>query len=108
MRTIRPVVRSETSASPLGRNAIPQGTWRPVATVLAATPEGAAGELDPAPQAQRRTTNETRAKRRIPEACLSAAKRNPSGGGGIRTLEGRGPPLAVFKTAAFDRSATPP
>jgi hypothetical protein len=31
-----------------------------------------------------------------------------SGGGGIRTLEGPGRPLAVFKTAAFDRSATPP
>jgi hypothetical protein len=31
-----------------------------------------------------------------------------NGGGGIRTLEGPGRPLAVFKTAAFDRSATPP
>ena len=29
------------------------------------------------------------------------------GGGGIRTHEGRGP-LAVFKTAALNRSATPP
>ena len=31
-----------------------------------------------------------------------------SGGGGIRTPEGPRRPLAVFKTAAFDRSATPP
>jgi hypothetical protein len=31
-----------------------------------------------------------------------------SGGGGIRTLEGPRWPLTVFKTAAFNRSATPP
>src|SRR3954447_5178226 len=33
IRRIRPVVRSETSASPFGRNAIPHGTCRPVAIV---------------------------------------------------------------------------
>src|SRR4051794_39207217 len=33
MRRMRAVVRSETSASPFGRNAIPQGTDSPVATV---------------------------------------------------------------------------
>jgi hypothetical protein len=31
-----------------------------------------------------------------------------NGGGGIRTLEGPGWPLTVFKTVAFNRSATPP
>jgi hypothetical protein len=31
-----------------------------------------------------------------------------NGGGGIRTLEGPKWPLTVFKTAAFNRSATPP
>src|SRR4051795_10950905 len=36
MRTMLPVVRSETSAAPLGRKAIPQGTCRPVAMVLTA------------------------------------------------------------------------
>ena len=33
MRRIRPLSRSATSASPLGRNAIPHGTSSPVATV---------------------------------------------------------------------------
>src|SRR3954452_16283481 len=33
IRRILPVVRSETSASPFGRNAIPHGTCRPVAIV---------------------------------------------------------------------------
>ena len=33
MRRIRPVVRSATSASPSGRNAMPHGTCRPVAIV---------------------------------------------------------------------------
>ena len=37
---------------------------------------------------------------------LSAA-RHCGGGGEIRTLEGR-KPLLVFKTSAFNRSATPP
>jgi hypothetical protein len=31
-----------------------------------------------------------------------------SGGGGIRTLDGRKPPITVFETAAFNHSATPP
>jgi hypothetical protein len=34
-------------------------------------------------------------------------RENPSGGGGIRT-RGRVAPSPVFKTGAFDRSATPP
>jgi hypothetical protein len=34
MRRIRPVVRSETSASPFGRNAMPHGTCKPVAIVV--------------------------------------------------------------------------
>src|ERR1700754_2000960 len=33
IRSTFPVVRSATSASPPGRNAIPHGTWSPVATV---------------------------------------------------------------------------
>ena len=39
---MRPVVRSETSASPSGRNAMPHGTSRPVAIVFV---RGAAAEL---------------------------------------------------------------
>src|SRR5918992_730437 len=35
-------------------------------------------------------------------------RRGRDGGGGIRTHEGPGWPLAIFKTAAFDHSATPP
>src|SRR3954447_12402105 len=43
-----------------------------------------------------------------PRAGRRTAPGAISGGGGIRTLEGPGRPLAVFKTAAFVHSATPP
>ena len=36
IRKIRPVTRSETSALRSGRNAMPHGTWSPVAIVLVA------------------------------------------------------------------------
>src|SRR5262245_44873971 len=65
MRRMRPVMRSETSASPPGRNAIPHGTSRPVATVLADRPADAAGDSDPPPHAHRRATTETTARRRM-------------------------------------------
>src|SRR4051812_49440320 len=53
MRMMRAVVRSETSASPSGRNAIPHGTDKPVATVRraggVAVGEGDAGAVGVAP-----------------------------------------------------------
>src|SRR6478752_5544559 len=39
---------------------------------------------------------------------LRAAAELWSGGGGIRTRDGRKPPITVFETAAFNHSATPP
>src|SRR5436305_1928604 len=51
---------------------------------------------------------------RAPDACvrletlLSPSFAANSGGGGIRTLETGQPRLTVFKTVAFNRSATPP
>ena len=42
-RLIRPVARSETSASPSGRNATPHGTLRPVATTLGIADRGGGG-----------------------------------------------------------------
>jgi hypothetical protein len=42
------------------------------------------------------------------ENALLQRKRRSSGGGGIRTLGPGGPGSAVFKTAPFNRSGTPP
>ena len=45
--------------------------------------------------------------RLCPHRRNGSGREIPSGGGGIRTLEGLAP-LPVFKTGAFDHSATPP
>src|SRR4051812_34810216 len=92
MRRIRAVVRSETSASPFGRKAIPHGTERPVATVrragtragaavavaeaegdAVAVGEGVAGGREEPPHATSAPATSSGARRIIAAACGAPA-----------------------------------